>query len=211
MSAILSVEEHTQALAANFPGGKVWAPKLSRGSNLRGLLAGLAPTFRSMDFFLSRFVDQSIPPETEDFISEWEEALGLPDDCFDVIPMDLATRQRNVKIKLSVLSGVSTKAEFEALGLLFSGLVIVVNSGIEHVSLGEGGYATKLPVIPVAEFTGGTVADARMTMVVVETFPDAITFPWEFPLLFTIGDQLSLRCIIEDLAPAHVDVMFKEA
>ena len=207
-SAKMTVDQHVTALQTNQPSGRVWLPKLRPGSNFFNLLLGLAPTFREMDAAIQTFVAETFPPTTTRFLSEWEKALGLPDDCLP-IASDVATRQRNILIKLVLLSGLATDQDFVNLGALF-GLVIEVNSGIEHLAPGDGGYGTKLPEIVVPTHVADE-AEARFTMVIVETFPEAITFPWEFPLLFSTTGQLELRCIIEKLAPANVNVLFLEA
>ncbi len=208
----LDQEGHIAALAANLPSGRLWASKFSIGSNLRGLLAGFAPTFRRMDSSLQRYADQNFAPETEDFIAEWEKALGIPDDCFKVAST-LAGRQLAVKIKLINLRGTQTEQDFIDIGALF-GLTITVNSGIEHLRTADADYGTKLPEMLIGDFSPATLKSARFTMVVVETFPANIQFPWPFTatgLLFATEGQNTLRCLIEKLSPANVDVAFLEA
>lgn len=203
----LTVDQHATALAANLPSGRIWLNKWKGGSVLRRLLNGLAPTFRRMDEALERFVDQSYPPETVNFLAEWEAALGIPDDCLPVANT-IAERQRNVEIKLLILAGIQTEPEFAALGQLF-GLDIAVHSGIDHVPVSDGGFGRFLPELLVpSDFTD--VLEARNTMVVVETFPPDIIFPWPFPLQFATGGQNSLRCLLRTLAPAHLAVIFVE-
>lgn len=213
----LSLTEHVDAIAANLPNGRVWTPKFRNDSNLRKLLRGFAPTARAMDAAIQRFVGESVPSETEDFLTEWETALGIPDPCFPLAITD-DQRRRNIKIKLSVLAGISTRQDFIDLAALF-GLLIDVNSGIDHVVPGSGGYGTALPVLTIpGDFA--TVAVARMTMVVTENSPASIAFPWEFSpagpvipvgLKFALDDQNTLRCLIRKLAPANIDVLFVEA
>ena len=212
----MSKDEHGDALAANFPTGKLWGAKNRRGSNLRSLIDGLALTFQKMDSLLEKYIEQSIPPETQTYIEEWEEALGIPDDCFR-IGQTTAERQFAIEIKLSVLSGVSTSADIEALGVRF-GLTIKARSGIEHV-VAEGG--TETPALTI----GGTFADvteARQTLVITESFPEGVVFPWFFTiaavppppgagLKFSNIQQEPLRCLIRKLARANVNVIFVEA
>lgn len=208
MSALLTIAEHTDALAANLMSGRLWSAKHRPGSNLRGLLAGLSPTYRDIDAFLEQFVQEVIPTSTTKYLEEWEEALGIPDDCF-TLGTTVAARQSVINIKLVVLAGIATEADFEALALDQFGLTITARSGISHVTLAQGGYQTDTPFIDISVFNSDT-EEARMTLVISESFPDAITFPWEFPLLFATDGQNSLRCLIEKLAPANVDVLFQE-
>ena len=215
---LLSKHEHANALALNLPSGRIWNAKHRRASNLYKFLLGLAGTFQVADASIQRFIDQTIPSETEDFISEWEEALGIPGDCFKVALTD-DLRRRNIKIKLATLAGINTAQDFVDLASLFD-LVIEVTSGIDHVATGSGGYATATPVMTIGG--GGTFADlqtARFTMVVKEFAPGGIVFPWEFSaasgslpvgLKFANEDQNSLRCLIEKLKPANSQVLFVE-
>jgi uncharacterized protein YmfQ (DUF2313 family) len=204
----MTLVEHTTALASNLPSGRLWVAKYRQGSNLFKLLFGFAATFRRMDEANQRFVDQSFPPETIDFLEEWEAALGLPDDCLP-IAADTATRQRNILIKYVLLGGIQTEADFVALALLF-GLVVTVNSGIEHLVAGDGGYELFGPAMNIpADFAD--VKQARFTMVVVEVLPARSTFDYDFPILFTSADQQQMRCLFEKLAPANVDVVFVTA
>lgn len=179
--------------------------KFKQSSNLYKLLRGLAPTYRTMDGIIQRLVDQSVPPETEDFLSEWEVALGIPDQCFPLASNDDA-RRRNIGIKLAVLAGISTADDFVYLASLF-GLVVTVGSGIDHVATGSGGYGTKTPALTIpGDFAN--VATARMTMVVVESTPDATSFPYDYPIPFTTTDILTMRCLFRKLVPANVNVLF---
>lgn len=204
----MSHEQHVTALAGNLPSGRVWIPKLIHGSNLNKLLRGVAPTFERLDGYLQRFVDQCIPTETDDYLAEWEYALGIPDPCIP-IETDPEKRRRNIEIKLAILAGVQTKPDFEYIATLF-GLVVEVNPGIDHVSTGDGGYGLKTPVLDVpADFS--TVAIARRSIVVVEYLPDSVTFPYDFPLPFSTAEQLQLRCLFETLKPAYTQIVYVTA
>lgn len=208
MGAKLSHEDHVAAIAANLPSGRVWAPKLLRGSNLNALLRGIAPTFERMDGFVQRFVEQCIPTETEVYLEEWEDALGIPDPCIP-IESDPAKRRRNIAIKLALLAGVQTRADFQFIATLFD-LVVEVNPGIDHVSIADGGYGLKTPVMDIpADFA--SVAIARCSIVVVESVPSNAQFPYEFPLPFATGEQLQMRCLFETLKPAHTQIVYVTA
>lgn len=208
MTARMTNEEHTDALAANLPSGRVWVPKMQPGSNLRAFLRGFAPTFGAMDSALERFEAQSIPTETDDYLAEWEAALGIPDPC---VPLeeDPVKRRRNIAIKLAVLGGIQTKADFEYLATLF-GLTVEVNAGIDHVSIADGGYGTKLPVLDIPADIA-TVAAARNTIVIVETLPEEARFPYNFPIPFTTSEQLQLRCLFETLKQANSQIIYVTA
>lgn len=208
MTARLTEEQHARALALNLPGGLAWTPKWIEDSNLYRLLRGFVPTFRKLDSTLNHFVEQSIPTTTNLYLDEWEEALGIPDACFDVSEDD-DIRRRNIRIKLSTLAGVATEEDFVALAAEF-GLTVTVNSGIEHVSTGDGGYGTKFPVLDIpTDFAD--VDEARMTMVVVEDLPGGAQFEFNYPIPFGTAAQGEMRCLFTKLKPANVQILFVEA
>lgn len=208
MAARLTIEQHVAALAANLPSGRVWVPKLLTGSRLNGLLRGFAPTLQRVDEFMERMIREQIPTETETYLAEWEAALGIPDPCVP-IETDTAKRQRNIEIKLAVLAGVQTKADFEYIATLF-GLTVEVNPGIEHVSVADGGYGLRTPVVDIPTDIA-SVSAARRTIVVVETVPAAVTFPYSFPIPFSTSEQLQMRCLFETLKPAYADIFYVTA
>ncbi len=211
MSAKLTVAQHVTALAANLPMGKTWRAKGRAGSNLHSLLRGFAPTFRSMDEAIQEFIGQAIPTTTTANLVEWETALGLPDECLP-IANTVAERQRNIDIKLSVLGGITTAQEFVDLAARF-GLVVSVASGIDHVTIAEGGYELQTPAIAIGiaadEFVD--VAEARTTLVVKETLPESATFDYDFPILFSSAAQIEMRCLFTNLKPANVAIRFVTA
>lgn len=209
MSAKLTLKQHIQALALNLPSGRLWNAKLREGSNLYKLLSGLAPTFRQMDWSIQRFVEQSVPTTTEDYLAEWEEALGLPDECLP-IAADVATRQRNISIKLSILAGVSTEQDFIDLAALF-GLTVTVNSGIEHLIAADGGYETAVPTQSFGAGDYTNVQEARYTMVVVETTPASASFDYDWDIPFSLQSQDEMRCLFTKLKPANSAIQFVTA
>ncbi len=208
MPAKMTLDDHVAAIAANLPSGRVWVPKLIRGSNLNALLRGLAPTFQRMDGFLQQFIEQCVPTETDIYLDEWEDALGIPDPCIP-LETDPAKRRRNIAIKLALLAGVQTRADFQFLATLFE-LDVEVNPGIDHVSIGDGVYALKTPVLDIpADFA--SVAVARRSIVVVEAVPSNAQFPYSIPLPFATGEQLQMRCLFETLKPAHTQIVYVTA
>lgn len=203
-----TVEQHTAALAANLPSGRVWVPKLMHNSRLRSFLRGLAPTFQAIDRVLQRYVDQTIPTETTDYLAEWEAALGIPDPCVP-LETDEAKRRRNIEVKLALLAGVQTKEDFQYLADLFN-MTVDVNPGLDHVSIADGGTGLKTPVFDIpTDFA--TLAVARHSIVVVETLPDIARFPYSFAIPFSTSDQLTLRCLFETLKPATSQIVYVTA
>lgn len=203
----LSIDEHRNALASNLPTGRIWRNKNVPGSNLYRLLEGFAPTFLSMDEVIQAFVSEAIPFTTVVYLEEWEEALGIPDDCIRIAPT-VAQRQKNIGIKLLLMRGVQTRVDFRVIAEAYGFFDYKFHSGIEHMPTGEGGYELYVPVLSIAGGDFANVQDARYTLVVVEGVNSVITFPWEFPLQFSAEGQAELRCIINKIVPACVGAVF---
>lgn len=205
----LSLDQHRDAIAANLPTGRLWRNKNVPTSNLYKLLAGLAPTFLTMDEVIQAFVTEAIPFTTVLFLEEWEECLGIPDDCIP-LATTIEQRQRNIGIKLLMMRGVQTRPDFVALAKVYGFLDYKFHSGIEHMPASEGGYELYLPELSIAGGDFGNIQDARYTLVVVEGEDSDIGFPWEFPLLFAAEGQVELRCIINKIIPSTHVVIFVE-
>lgn len=159
--AKLTIDEHVQALGANFPSGRLWAPKSRKGSNLYKLLRGMAPTFVRIDQLIQCFVDESYPPETTAYLEEWEAALGIPDSCLALQPT-IAGRQLAIKLKLITMRGVTTSPDFVGLGAEF-GVNIRVNAGYDHIPVAQGGYGLALPGMTLSNQADGTFVIATIT------------------------------------------------
>lgn len=184
-----TLEQHINALASYLPNGKLWAAKFIEGSNMRSLLKGLSIEVLNAEAFLTDLQNDFLPDTTEQFIDEWEKALGIPDDCFSGNGSP-DIRRRDILIKLASL-GVQTKQDFISLAQLF-GITVNVLGGIES---GE---------------TFSTPKEARFTIVVTFQVDAANEFPLTFP--FPFGDEVIalVECLFRKLKPSNCNVRFVE-
>lgn len=188
--------EHTDTLAAYLPGGDLFVSKKIEGSTFRNLLSGLACELLNAEAYLKVLQQEFIPDQTVAFLSEWEKALSIPDDCFDGEGTD-DIRRRDILAKLASL-GVQTVEDFEALALIF-GIVVNVESGIASNET----FPLTFPVIfPLDD------AEARFTIIVQFTTTAGV-FPYTFPI--TLGDDsiIILECLFNKLKPANCQVIFR--
>jgi uncharacterized protein YmfQ (DUF2313 family) len=105
-----TVEEHAQSHADYMPEGKLWRGKNIVDSKLRDLLRGFGASSKRQEEALSAFWDEVFVNTTESFISDFERALGIPDDCFGIADT-LAGRRRNCLLKMVSLY-VVTEQDF---------------------------------------------------------------------------------------------------
>jgi len=186
-----TVEDHTQALADYLPGGRGFEAKNINDSEFRKLLRGVSHELFNAQGYLAELEGQYFPDKTEDFISEWERALKIPDDCFPGTG-SLTERRRDITVKLASL-GVQTAADYVRLG------------GLYGIPLTVSPLSDENPLPP-----GVSVVDARyMTVitgpVLVGNFP-----PYEVPFFLSAGETV-LQCLFKKLDPANCGLLYRNA
>lgn len=191
---------HTDSLVAYLPGGDLFVAKNEPSSVLRRLFTGLAVEIKKAEDVMNEVTYQHDINCTTDFISEWESALGIPDECFPGTG-SIDIRRQHILIKLASL-GVSTAKGFVDLAALF-GFKALVPSGATYGVFPLG--------FPIAFFQ--YPQDARFTLyvfldsaVVPEVFPFETT---KFPIPFFSNVSNIVECLIRKLAPANVNVIFQ--
>ena len=110
-------EQHANSLAAYLPSGKMFQSAMRSSTNFRKFIEGLANELVTAEGFIKSYQDQYDIRTSTLLVSEWENALGIPDDCFSGTGT-IEERRRDALAKLGSL-GVQTKEDFEALALLF--------------------------------------------------------------------------------------------
>jgi uncharacterized protein YmfQ (DUF2313 family) len=202
-------EEHTKIIGDYFPGGRIFGCKNDADANLYKLNYGVAETQRQLEDILFQLYAQYDFRTTENFIDEWEAAVGFPDDCFPVKSV-IADRQRNVLAKW-LAEGTQTADDFIELAALF-GITAVITPGIEVTAT----FPLTFPVIFVDEFafpytfplTFTEGANPRFQMYVQFTGADLEEFTYTFPMTLGSVEIGILECLFRKLAPANVQVIF---
>lgn len=180
-----------------FPQGRLWTFPVD--GVLDNLLAGVATEFARVDEEAQHLLLESDPRTTTQLISEWEEFLGLPDDCSG-LAVTLADRRNQVVSKL-LLRGPQNKAFYvqiaQTLGYDISVDDIeefdVLRAGFRAGDRARGLDWAHAFALNIPEFTtrvaraGSMLAGDRLV---------------EF------GDDL-LECLITAQKPAHAEVIFQ--
>lgn len=190
-------EKHADILADYLPGGRIFESKKIQDQKLRKLLIGLSGVHKEAEEKINMTSEEYDIRTTTLFIEEWEEFVGIPDDCFDVAE-DLPTRRANVLTKFTSL-GVQTEEEFKALAATF-GFTIEIKQG--------GDQAIFPLVFPTILFE--TEVDARNTFIVEFTEPSPTVFPLTFPIEFGESALAILECLFNKLKPATSAVIFRQ-
>lgn len=193
-----NIEDHADALADYMPNGRLFEAKKIGSSNYRQLLKGIAGELFTAEGYLISLNDEYLPDQTTLFLSEWESALGIPDDCFPV-SVSNDDRRRNILVKLAAL-GVQTANDFESLGDIF-GITVQVFTGEEVAS-----FPMSFPLIFF-----NTPSDSRFTIIIDFPLPDSGFFIYNFPIIFGESSQFILKCLFRKLAPANCQVNFRSA
>jgi len=193
-----NIEDHADALADYMPNGRLFEAKKINNSNFRQLLRGIAGELFTAEGYLISLNDEYLPDQTTLFLSEWESALGIPDDCFPV-SINNDDRRRNILVKLAAL-GVQTANDFVELGVIF-GIDVTIQTGSEVAS-----FTMSFPLIFF-----NTPSDSRFTIIIDFPLPSGGFFIYNFPIIFGEASQLILKCLFRKLAPANCQVNFRSA
>lgn len=154
-----TIDDHANALADYLPGGRTFEAKKISGSNLRQLLVGLAGELYRVQGYISTLNDEYLPDQTILFLDEWEQALGIPDDCF-AGDGTTAERLRDIILKLTAYSGIQTVDDFQSLADQFD-ITAVVSPGAETIfPLPDPRFAI------VVEWYGATPAESAQINIV---------------------------------------------
>lgn len=192
MSKVIFYKAQLQRL---FPQGKLF--KFFDGSNQDKLVAGIADELARIDDRGDKILQESDPRTTEELLPEWEEMLGLPDECGSNA-VTVQDRRNQILQKLKLLGGQSKALYVELAQQL--GYDVSIEDVIEYQPFVAGSragdrltngpwqhtWAMIIPEFTVRPFVAGSYAGERLV---------------EF------GDDL-LECIITKYKPAQTIVLF---
>ena len=193
-----SLDQHARSLADYLPNGRMFEAKNISDSNFRQLIKGLSGELFTAEGYLITLEKEYFPDLTNLFLSEWEQALSIPDCCFTGTGTN-DDRRRDIIVKLSAL-GVQTADDFVELGELF-GVDITITTGSE-----AGSFPMSFPLILF-----NTPGDSRFTIIVNFPLPTGGFFVYDFPIIFGDATQSILRCLFSKLRPANCQVIFRSA
>lgn len=178
----LTNDENADNLARCLPYGDLFAAAVRDNSVLRRVLLGLSKEQGRIQQALFALATKFIPNSTDSFIEGWEQALGIPDDCFIIENQSLATRRRNILIK-SFYMKLNTDNDYFRLAAILD---------------------LTIRIIPYNANINPFVWE-----IIIDGSPSA-GFPYTFPLTFGAGDgdDVLFQCIVQKQKPAHTQVVF---
>jgi len=100
-----SVDDYASALTALLPTGDVW--KLEPDSIQSLVIQSLADAYQQSDDDAFQLLKGAFPSTATTLLYEWEQTLGLPDNCAIGETDSIALRQRAVTAKLFATGGQS--------------------------------------------------------------------------------------------------------
>ncbi|KAA0547752.1 DUF2313 domain-containing protein [Citrobacter braakii] len=103
--SLYSQEDYADALGGLLPPGRAW-PR-TPGTVRAAVLRALASSFQRSDSDAQALLVGSFPATATIMLSEWEETLGLPDDCSIGETGGISDRQRAVLSKLISTGGLN--------------------------------------------------------------------------------------------------------
>jgi uncharacterized protein YmfQ (DUF2313 family) len=209
--SLKTIEQITESLGRYLPPERLFESKFNPQKNLYMFLRGVAAEFQRANDLLREYNIQYYPDQTIDFIDEWEQTLGLPDDCFTqtisqlntfpfTFPFEIGSstlidntsiveRRRNILIKLAGMS-LQTDKDFENTAALL---------GITTNVVGGADPLVSPPILPIEK--------ARFTIVVL--MQSNTTFPLTFPIIFGTSEFSILECVFRKAKPANCDLIFQ--
>lgn len=192
------LEQQVTLLARTLPDGRLWNAKYDQTRVFGRLVAAFAQeisrTFQTIANFVLTELD---PAKTRQLILEWEESVGIPDECFDR-SADLTERRRRIVQKRNNFGDIITRADIENLLLDFG----------EQIQLVTGTEANaELLGFPAPPYDTNQLKQIKHT-VAVRVTSDAEVFPLDFPFPFATEQSSLLRCLVRRVTPANVALQF---
>jgi len=165
-------------------------------STLRKILIGLASEWLNFRSKINEVSNEYNPKTTTKLIEEWEEFVGIPDDCIPVAST-IEQRRLNVLLKLAGINA-TTEKQFKNIASIL-GYNIEVSNGVSTST-----FPLTLPFLLISE------ASAPFTIVI--TLPSSIKpsgFPLTFPFTLTSQQPAILDCLFNKLKPANTQLFFR--
>ena len=188
------IEEAARQLASHLPDGRAWAGKNLDGTNMRALVKGCAAAFMEIQGQIETLAREFDVRLTDQLLPDWEESCGLPEECIGPLA-SLEERRKSVILRLRKIPFV-TKADYEQLAFDLTGLSITVTPGAE-VEL----FPLPFPI---------HLASGNSYFKLYVTFNEVVAgFPYSFPFNFVSTSDNIVRCVLEQIAPANVLIIFE--
>ncbi len=193
---LITAIDQTNSLAHFLPLGKSYDSKNETVAVLRKFLEGLSGELKRVhDGMNDLSEDYDINSSTE-LITNWESAVGIPDDCFPGTGT-IEERRTHVLIKLAKMN-VQTAEEF---------IAVIELLGFT-VSLAPGVDVGVFP-LPFPLFTFFLDSQQARFTLVVDLDTNNAVFPLPFPIEFASSVNTIVTCILNTIKPANVILLLR--
>lgn len=108
-----SNQDYASALGKLLPRGKAW--EQGNSAVMPRVLLGLAKSFTASDSAALSLLRNAFPATAGSLLTDWEQALGLPEDCSIGEMTTIALRRAAVVTKLTSSGGLSLTSIIDAL------------------------------------------------------------------------------------------------
>ena len=190
-----SVNDYAAMLTRLLPRGIIWGAL--PGSNLGKLLHAFGAELARLEADAARLVREVTPSETDEALEDWEEELGLPDEC-SLTDNDKDRRRQIVLFRLQ-RNGLLNEEYFRQLA---------ISMGYDRAEV----YTVR-PFRADVSSCGHALWDACFHHVFFITMPSVSGMP------LRMGDRINRRlrvwgildfeCLVRKVKPAHSGVVFK--
>lgn len=179
------IEGTARQLADHMPRGKVWEAKLVEDSNLHAQMHGSAKPFNMAQTRIENLATEFNINTTVQLIGEWEESVGLPDECLGLI-IDLGERRTLVKERLRHNPTVTLEEFQDYVDRFFPGSGVILVPGADFDE-----FEYDLEFL----FLGGF----NLRFILIAIVP-----------LAAMIDETQLRCILEKIMPGNTVLIIVE-
>lgn len=195
-----TIEENAFLLASHNQQGRVWENGFNPDDPLGKLFLGLAVEFYRFQVLEKKLYDEMDIDQTVELLDAWEKSVGIPDDCFTNVDLDIPTRRMQVRQKFSKFGGVQTTEDFIRVAEVFG--FTIVKEDIKSTTM----LPAELPI----QLNGSTREIAHtLIFTLLSSGAENSQFPMPFPLTFSQGGNTFLQCLFDELAPANVQVIIR--
>jgi uncharacterized protein YmfQ (DUF2313 family) len=189
-------QEQARILANYLRDDKLHQAKNQKDSNLYKILVGLAEGWLDFRNNANAIVDNYNINNSLLLIEEWEKAVGIPDNIFD-ISGDIETRKRNILLKLAG-SKAETKEQFERIGEIL-GFDIQVEPAFK--------YSRFTYTFPVLLLNEGSSPFVILVNINKSLKPNGFSFKFTFK--FSIDSADILKLFFNKIKPSNTIIIFR--
>ena len=184
----------TNVLAAFLPNDRLFEAKHVPDTVLRTILRIICREFYRSCLYIENIIDNFLPSKTSLFIRNWENSVGIPDDCFDGRG-DLETRRLHILCKL-IYMNATTLEDFVSIAEKLGYRIEVIPGGA------SGNFPYTFPMVFYE-----SVKIAKFTMFVKVYGIKPNFFPLSFPIVFKTVRADLLECVLNKIKPANVNLI----